>query len=364
MHRLSRQDARRVAVRAQCLDDDRPDDLLGTVRALTIVQADQTKAVAPNADLVLWSRLGFGYSPHQLADALRERRLVELRSMIRPAEDIALFRAEMDAWPGAHAAEWETRQAGWVQANDAFRRDILARLGGDGPLTSRELPDTADVPWRSSGWNNNRNAAMMLEMLELRGEVAATGERRGRDRLWDLATRVHPDLPAVPLTEALRLRDERRLRSLGIVRDRRAVVPGEPQDVGTAGEPAVVEGLDGLWRVDPAQLDRPFRGRAALLSPLDRLVFDRERMAALFAFDYQLEMYKPAASRRWGYFALPVLYGDQLVGKVDATADRTKGVLRVDAVHEDVAWPRATAAAIHDEIGALAEWLDLALDVR
>ena len=111
--------------------------------------------------------------------------------------------------------------------------------------------------------------------------------------------------------------------------------------MGEVGEPAVVEGVRGEWRVDPAQLGQPFTGRAALLSPLDRLVYDRKRMTELFGFDYQLEMYKPAAKRRWGYWALPILYGDRLVGKLDATADREAGVLRVDAIHEDVPFSRA-----------------------
>ena len=110
-------------------------------------------------------------------------------------------------------------------------------------------------------------------------------------------------------------RNELRLRALGVARGRGPDCPAEPLDVGEAGEPAVVEGVRGTWRVDPALLSQPFSGRAALLSPLDRLVFDRKRMAELFEFDYQLEMYKPAARRRWGYFALPILFGDRLVGK-------------------------------------------------
>ena len=165
----------------------------------------------------------------------------------------------------------------------------------------------------------------------------------------------------MPAEEARRTRDELRLRSLGLARARGPVCPGEPQDVGEAGEPAVVEGVRGQWRVDPSLLGQPFRGRAALLSPLDRLVFDRKRMQEIFAFDYQLEMYKPAASRRWGYYALPVLYGDRLVGKVDATADRKAGVLRVDAVHEDEPFDEATSAAVRSEIEDLARWLELDL---
>ncbi len=90
----------------------------------------------------------------------------------------------------------------------------------------------------------------------------------------------------------------------------------------------MVEGVNGTWRVDPSLLGQPFSGRAALLSPFDRLIHDRKRTVELFEFDYQLEMYKPAAKRRWRYFALPILYGDRLVGKLDATADRNAGCCR------------------------------------
>jgi uncharacterized protein len=165
----------------------------------------------------------------------------------------------------------------------------------------------------------------------------------------------------VPEPEARRLLDERRLRALGIARARSAKVPMEPNDVGPAGEEAVVEGVKGTWRVDPSYLDQPFEGRTALLSPYDRLHYDRRRMAELFEFDYQLEMYKPAAQRRWGYFALPVLHGDRLVGKLDATANRKAGALRVHALHADEPFGPDVAAAVHDEIEELARWLELEL---
>ena len=361
VHELSRQAARRIAVRAQLLDGTRPTELVDVVRHLSLLQIDPTAAVAPNADLVAWTRLGSSYSPAELDTALESRVLIELRAMIRPAEDLALYRADMAQWESAERGQlpgWRASTRDWVRANDACRRDILERLGSAGPLPSRELPDSCAVPWASTGWTNNRNVTQLLEFMVLRGEVAIAG-RRGPVRLWDLATRVYPDDPVVPSEKAVRIRDERRLHALGIARARGPECAVEPLDVDEAGEPAVVEGVRGTWRVDPAQLGRPFSGRAALLSPFDRLVHDRKRMVELFEFDYQLEMYKPAAQRRWGYFALPILYGDRLVGKLDATADRKAGVLRVDAIHQDVTFTTTMTAAINREIDDLARWLDL-----
>jgi uncharacterized protein YcaQ len=366
VHALSRQEARRIAVRAQLLCAPRPVDLLETVRQLTLVQADPTNAVTRSAELVMWGRLGSSYHRGDVDDAVRSGRLVELQGRLRPAEDLALFRAEMAAWPGAgELTEWEQAQQEWVLANDGCRRDILEKLYDDGPLPSRELPDTTLVPWESSGWNNDRNVRMLLGLMVRRGEVAAAG-RDGRDALWDLAERVYPDVEPVPLTEALRVRRERELRSLGVARARAAKTPEEPDDLGDVGEPARIEGVRGTWRLDPAHCnplgpDADFQGRTVLLSPLDRLVYDRKRMADLFGFDYQLEMYKPAGRRRWGYWALPVLHGDRLVGKVDATAERDAGVLRLDAVHEDGDWSGRMRAAVDGEIRALAAWLGLEL---
>jgi uncharacterized protein YcaQ len=361
MHELSRTDARRIAIRAQLLDAKRPTSLIDVVRGLTLLQIDSTAAVAPNADLVAWSRLGSAYSREELEVARDQRMLLEFRGVIRPAEDIALYRADMAAWPGSsELTPWEQRKRNWVAANDAFRRDILARLAEAGPLPAGDLPDTCVRPWRSSGWNNNRNVGQMVELMEERGEIAVAGRRRGK-RLWDLAERVYPDDPVIPAAEAARTRDELRLHALGLARTRGPECRVEPDDVGLVGEPAVIEGVRGEWRVDPAYLDGSFEGRTAIISPLDRLIYDRKRMADLFAFDYQLEMYKPKAKRRWGYFALPILHGDRFVGKLDATTDRKAGVLRVDAVHEDEAFDRTLRAEVDREIEDLARWLDVDL---
>jgi hypothetical protein len=311
--------------------------------------------------LVAWSRLGSAYRPAELAEALAKRSLVDLRLMIRPAEDIALYRAEMAAWPGGDDAPgWRKFQHKWLRTNEICRQSILNRLDAEGPLPARAFEDTCVEPWKSSGWTNNRNVTQLLEFMVLTGEVAVSGTEKG-GRLWDLADRIYPELPAVPLAEALRTRAEKRLRSLGIARAKGPECPVEPIDVGEVGEPAVVEGVRGQWRVDPEQLGQRFAGRTALLSPLDRLVYDRKRMTELFQFDYQLEMYKPAAKRRWGYWALPILYGDELIGKVDAAADRKAGVLRINAVHEDEPFTKAMTAAVRKEIKDLAKWLELEL---
>jgi uncharacterized protein YcaQ len=354
VHRLTKEQARRIAVRAQMLDARRPTELLAVVRQLTLLQIDPTAAIAPSADLVAWSRVGTAYDPAELKQALEEdRTLFELDAMVRPMSDLGLYLAA--------AAEWPTydQQRDWLRDNDRFRRDILQLLGSSGPLSSRDIPDTCVVPWASTGWTNNRNVTQMLEFLMLRGEVAIAG-RVGRERLWDLPGRVYPADVAVPsVEEAEHRRNERRLASLGIARQKARAMPMEPVHVGEAGEPAVVEGVKGEWRVDPAALGEDFEGRTALLSPFDRLVHDRVRAEELFDFEYTLEMYKPAAKRRWGYYALPILHEDRLVGKLDAAADRKAGVLRVNALHEDVKFTRAMTKGVQAELEDLASWLGL-----
>lgn len=364
MRELTRQQARRVAVRAQLLDAPRPTDLLHVVRRLTLLQVDLTAHVAPSAELVLWSRLGSAAdSSRSLEEACTDRTLVELEGRLRPAEDVALHRAEMTLrrtpdHPHAFRRELHT----WVEVNHVCRDDVLEALRLEGPLPARELPDTCVVPWRSSGWTAGRNTVRMLDALEARGEVAVSHRER-RERVWDLAERVWGDDPrAAPApAEAGRELARRRLASLGIERSRahrdRGVAEGDE-----VGVPARVEGLRGTWRVDPEQLARieePFAGRCALLSPLDQLVFDRRRTSEVFGFDYQLEMYKPAAQRRWGYWALPVLHGDRLVARLDVAADRAGGALRVQALHPDEPLAPDVLADVWAEVDDLARHLDL-----
>jgi uncharacterized protein YcaQ len=343
-------------VRAQLLGADRPAGIVETVDALTVVNIEPTAAIAPSADLILWSRLGWPYQPADLTRLVEEDRAIfEWGGFYRTMADLPLLRPEMAGRPQSREAR------DWLAANAVFRQEVMDRLRADGPLRASDIPDTAQVSWRSSGWTNNRNTLQMLEMLVLHGDVAISARDAG-GRLFDLAERVYPqDAPEISAEDAAKERAQRRLSSLGIGRAKSIAQPIEPVDVGDVGEEAVVEGVPGRWRVDPtalAELDS-FRPRTALLSPFDRLVFDRRRLEELFEYEYLLEMYKPAAKRRWGYFALPILNGDRLVGKLDAKADRKSGMLVVNAIHEDAPFDLATSEAVHHEIRDLARWLGL-----
>lgn len=356
MRRLTLDEARRVAVRAQLLDVHRPADLVPVVEHLTLLQLDPTAVVAPSADLVLWSRLGNSYEPGQLRQAVEvERTLFEHRhledpssgniAVLRPMSSISWYLAEMEALrttPGVVNT--------WLEANAGFRQRVLDRLRAEGPCTSANIPDDAEVPWKSTGWTDGRSVTQLLEFLASRGVVAVAG-RQGKQRMWDLAERIYPDdVEVLPIEEALQARSRARLRALGIAR---------PNYVGGAGAAVEVEGTSRVWRLDPDADASEISGRTALLSPFDRLVHGRKRTNELFEFEFMIELYKPAAQRRWGYYAMPILHRDRLVGSVDLTADAQRSVLCVNRATRSGRWTVDITDGLLSELIALAAWLRL-----
>jgi uncharacterized protein YcaQ len=236
------------------------------------------------------------------------------------------------------------RAVEWLRKNGAFRRYVLRELRRRGPLLSRELEDRADrALWESSVWWGSRSVAMLLEVLNFRGEIAVVGRRSGQ-RLWDLAERWYPPGRALPWPAAERALAERTLRSLGIARR-------------GPGLPARVEGVDRPWVVDSAALERadePVPERTTLLSPFDRLIHDRDRAEALFGFRYRLEIYVPEEKREYGYFVLPVLRGERLIGRIDPEYDRAANVLRVRAVYPE---PGEELVGLDEALAELARFL-------
>jgi uncharacterized protein YcaQ len=303
---VSLAEARRIAVRAQLLDGSAK-DVLDTVRRLGFLQIDPIASIATPQQLVLWSRLG----PYDVAklDTLlwQQRKLFESGAFIRPIEDYPLILARMRRRRTGKYA-WERRGIEFLKKNAGFRRYVLRELERRGPLLSRELVDSSIRTWKSHGWYGNRNVTVTLDLLEDRGEVAVVG-RRGGHRLWDLAERWFPEVDPPPLEEAERILAEKRWRALGVRR-----------------------GRNGEWDVHPEADARPVPARTTFLSPFDRLVHDRARAEALWGFHYRLEMYVPKAKREFGYYVLPILRGDRLVGRIDPVFDRKAAVLRVNAV--------------------------------
>jgi uncharacterized protein YcaQ len=325
---VSLAEARRIAVRAQLLDGTAK-GVLDTVRQLGFLQIDPISTVATPQQLVLWSRLG----PYDVAELDRllweERELFESGAFIRPIEDYPLILARMRRRRTGKYS-WERRGIEFLKKNPGFRRYVLRELERRGPLLSRELLDSSVRTWKSHGWHGNRNVTVMLELLEERGLVAVTG-RRGGHRLWDLAERWYPQVDAPPLDEAERILAEKRWRSLGVRLER-----------------------NGQWEVHPDAEDGRVPARTTFLSPFDRLIHDRDRAEALWGFRYRLEMYVPKAKREFGYYVLPILRGDRLIGRIDPVFDRKSGVLRVNSVHWE---PGVKPVSLQTPLRSLAKFI-------
>jgi uncharacterized protein YcaQ len=308
---VSLAEARRIAVRAQLLDGS-ASSVLDTVRRLGFLQMDPISTVAPPQHLVLFSRLG----PFDRAELDRliwdERKLFEYDAFIYPIEALPLQRARMLRRRRGGKLKWDERVREFLRENARLRRAIVRDLERKGPLLSRDLKEDVAPGAERHAWWGRGALRLMLDILAGRGEIAVAG-RIGTHRLWDLPQRVWPETEAVSWPEAERLLLEQRRRSLGVWRE------------------------NGRWHVHPDVPDDPVNERVTLLSPFDRLIHDRDRAEALWDFRYRLEMYVPKAKREYGYYVLPILRGDRLVGRVEPLFDRKTRRLEVLGAWGDTA---------------------------
>jgi uncharacterized protein YcaQ len=313
--------ARRIAVRAQLLDGS-ASSVLDTVRRLGFLQIDPISSIATPQTLVLWSRLGV-YDVAELERLLwEEKRLFEWGAFIWPIEDLPLITARMKRRRGKQLHE--QRGTEFLRTNARFKRHLLRELETRGPLLSREIEADLMVSRDPHEWWGSRKVTLMLELLEGRGVVAVVG-RQGKQRVWDLAERWYPEVEKMSWPEARKILEEKRWRSLGVRLER------------------------GALRAHPEATDGAVPARTTFLSPFDRLIHDRDRAEALFGFFYRLEMYVPKAKRQYGYYVLPILHGDRLVGRIDPGFDRKAGVLRVNSVHwEDGLEPVSIETPLRD----------------
>ena len=325
--RVSLAEARRIAVRSQALDGSST-SVLDTVRRIGFLQIDPISSIATPQTLVLWSRLG-PYDVGELERLLwKERKLFEWGAFIWPIEDYPLIRARMRRRRGT--AMYERRGTEFLRTNARFKRFLLRELEERGPLLSREIEADLMVSREPHEWWGSRKVTLMLELLEGRGLVAVVG-RQGKQRVWDLGERWYPqDVESIPWPQARQQLEEKRWRALGVRR------------------------VNGEWEAHPDATDGKVPARTTFLSPFDRLIHNRDRTEALWSFYYRLEMYVPKAKRQYGYYVLPILRGDRLVGRIDPVFDRKARVLRVNSVHWE---PGVKAVSIAKPLRDLARWL-------
>jgi len=360
---ISMTTARRLAVTRQHLAGPRPTTdaagMLDVVRDLGCLQLDPISAVAPSHLLVLWSRLG-GFDPATLNTLLWEdRTLFEYWAhcaSIVLTEDYPLHQPRMRE-NSIDGVRRHAKVHAWMEENAELCQHVLNEIEQRGPLLSRDIADLAVSDWQSTGWNTGRNVSRMLDFLWAAGEIMVAGRSRsGGQKLWDLSERCLPDwTPRTELSddEHVRIAAQRALRALGVGRIAdirqhfiRFRYPGLPAALkaleaeGQIERVAIAEdgtALPGVWYIhadDLPLLDQleadGWQPRTTLLSPFDNLICDRARTELMFGFEFRIEIYVPKEKRRWGYYVLPILHDDRLIGRIEPLMDRKSGTLTVN----------------------------------
>jgi uncharacterized protein YcaQ len=389
------QHARRLAIIKQHLSGTRPGSptrkhIYEVIRRLSYLQIDPISVVARSHELVLWSRLG-NYKVSELDHLLwKERKLFEYfahAASIVLIEDYPIHSARMRHFSNGtlHNPEWHKRVKNWIKQNSKLYEHIIMELKRRGPLLSRDIEDISFKGWKSSGWTNERNVNRMLEFLLVRGEVMVQG-RSGIQKFWDLSERCLPSsTPRVVLSddEVDRLAMMRSLRALGIATKRQIMehfssgLYTDPDrvlnDLEREGEISKIiihdlppNGKAKDWYIHSKDIPileqvqgGKFSPRTVLLSPFDNLIIDRKRTASLFGFEMSFEIYVPKAQRRFGYYVLPILHGDRLIGRIDPRMDREQEKLFINAVYAEHTAPksRETSSAIVGSIQELGDFL-------
>ena len=383
---ISRTVARRMAIVAQGLAGPRPladtEGIMDVIGRLGCLQLDPINIVARSHLLVLWSRLG----PYDqgLLDRLlwQERRLFEYwahAASIVLMQDYPIHQMRMRSY-GKGSNAWSQHVSAWMQQNETLRSSILSALQQRGPLRSRDFEDPVQVAWRSSGWTDGRTVGRMLDFLWAQGHVLVS-KRVGAHKWWDLAERCLSTIciSQEPLAEheVVFAAAQKALRSLGVATPRditehftRNRYPGLSEVLSELEAKERIlrvrvqeqgKELVGPWFVHAELLpvlerleQQAWEPRTTLLSPFDNLICDRKRTARLFDFLYQSEIYTPKDKRRFGYYVMPILSGDQLIGRIDPTFDRSRKQLLINAVHTEPATAitgetgQAVAAAIEE----------------
>jgi uncharacterized protein len=359
---ISPSTARRMAIMAQRLAGpmpaaNNPETILELLRQIRCLQLDPIQAVDRTQYLVLWSRLG-QYDREDLARlAYEDKALFEYwahAASLVLTEDYPLHEAMMRRYGGGEGGSaWSQRVIEWVKVNEPLRQGILADLAENGAKLTQELVHEVVVPWESGGWNNGRGVSYMLDHLWTAGEIMVA-RRKGLKRWWDLTERVLPPeflgQGGWSSTAVTRTAIPLALNALGVgrasdikqhfIEGRYAQLEEVLTEMVSTGE--VITGtVEGLPTTEPWYIHRDslplladieagaWQARTTLLSPFDNLIRNRERTELLWNFYYRIEIYVPVAKRQYGYYVLPILHGEHLVGRVDSRMDRKRGVYEV-----------------------------------